>query len=59
MHAGQSFAGDAASSAADTSRPSATLPKKRNRSCPATCSNTWVTDLSFGWSGATPKRTSP
>ena len=39
--------------------PSDTPPKKRNDSCAAVLAYTRMTDLIFGWSGATPARTSP
>jgi hypothetical protein len=35
------------------------LPKKRNRGSRAVFSNCALIDLIFGWSGATPERTSP
>ena len=42
-----------------TSAPTSTLPKKRNPSRVAVFSYIRITDLIFGWSGATPARTSP
>ena len=41
------------------STPSDTPPKKRNDSCAAVLAYTRMTDLIFGWSGATPARTNP
>jgi hypothetical protein len=35
------------------------LPKNRNRGSSAVFSNWALIDLIFGWSGATPERTSP
>ena len=42
-----------------TSCPTSTLPKNRKPSRAAVFSYTRMTDLIFGWSGATPARTSP
>ena len=44
---------------ATTSRPTSTFPKKRKPGRAAIFSNARETDLIFGWSGATPRRTSP
>ena len=48
-----------ASSSCVTSRPTSTLPKKRKPGRAAVRSNAFETALMFGWSGATPSRTSP
>ena len=48
-----------ASSSCVTSRPTSTLPKKRKPGRCAIFSNARETALMFGWSGATPSRTSP
>ena len=45
--------------AVQMSRPTSTLPRKRKPGCSAIFSNARETDLIFGWSGATPSRTSP
>jgi hypothetical protein len=42
-----------------TSRPTSTFPKNRNPGCAAIFSKARDTALMFGWSGATPSRTSP
>ena len=49
----------ATSSSWVTSRPTSTLPRKRKPGRCAIFSNARETVLSFGWSGATPSRTSP
>src|ERR671936_330428 len=46
-------------SACVTSRPTSTLPKKRKPGFAAIFSYARETLFSFGWSGATPSRTSP